>query len=564
MKFIIVQVCNELIYLTGAETKKPTGLQQSGLKSKQNVTEQVIFSEPYTYELPKELQEQAFTKVDDFASFVNDSIRSSGMEIAEIILVPDNNTIAFKEYQHAAAKQKFLDSFAVLETETVVSESVSNYSIVNYEYGVPYGQSKTANVDLNAVLFAMHLNLIKDVKEAFAKHHMRITKIIPQGAAIIHSSSYINSVNKAVCVFSIDFTAIRIIVIDNGAVIYSQIFDSPMPEIARLIAEEKNIAFTEALKLVENEGVVRALENNEYSAVTTRSIQGVLDYATGDVLRNLRMVLVSKKIDLTKVYLCDQLALMPRLVKYIRQFGFTMEIEDVGVAFTPENIPYITEKAVSLGYKSSSYFMLANVISLATVNKCNFLSGINSVKSKNSNIGKYASIGLCALAGIFMAYNGAMYGLALWQQDTDKKTLADPKYDEVKLLIQEEANLIDSIANLESDLNQLPSSTDDVSDIVWQTFEQVLNTEKGVPHGNTAQFDNEDNTISLQFSIEDFDTYVKLRDEVQENGYFDVAIAFSYTDRVAIGDEDYATVTVVLAVNQEYVNMLEQEEGGVE
>lgn len=561
MKFTILQICNEIISLTPAETIK-VKLQSdvsSGNKALfANQNTQTIFDTPHIFELPSELAELGVNGGAKLASFVSECGKLSGVNLSEIIIVPDKQILATKEYQHIQAKKKFLDGFAVQETETVIKDSTDNYSIVNFPYGTQYGKANN-KTDLTSALFAMPLTVIEGLKKDFEKHNIKVMKIVPQDAAmLLGANNIINSVNKVVALLSVDLFAIRITVVNNGEIQYSQMFESPLPEIARYVADEKQIEYKEAIHYIEENGIVDFLNDDEVLPQNLRAVQSTLDYTTGDMIRNVRMMLASKKIEINKVFLCDHFSLMPNMMKYMRQYGFLMEIEDVGVSYKPENIPIVTETAVQMGYKSSSFFMLSNIVTLANANKCDFLNGINSVKSKNSNLGKYLTIVLAIIVGLVMLGIGGLHAYGNLMYHLSEEKLIDPKYAPAKQVIADTEEYTTKIKNIKTDISSVPDIADEMSNVVEETFKQITDN---VIFVNGYEFNNINNTISLQFDVDDFETYVKLKDEVNENEYFKVVIPMTYTQ-----NEGNGTCSTVLSVNLGDEKELAEnsEEGGVQ
>lgn len=179
LKFTILQISSQYICLTPAETVKA---KYTGEKRKRSLFAQpggqTVFGPSLIFALPQELKDDPLHGGSRFAEFVLSCGRQAGFSMEDIILCPDRQNIVTKEYQHATAKEKFVHSFAVLETESVISDDVADYSIISCEYGSEHGKTTNSN-ELNAALFAMPLSLIEALKKAFEEQHMRIYRIIP-------------------------------------------------------------------------------------------------------------------------------------------------------------------------------------------------------------------------------------------------------------------------------------------------------------------------------------------------------------------------------------------------
>ena len=324
--------------------------------------------------------------------------------------------------------------------------------------------------------------------------------------------------------------------------IKSQSFDSPVGDFAQVVAKIRGIRLTDAVQAVNEEGILEIMENLQ-SPQAVRSLQTILDYATGDILRNLRMVLGSQRLELDKIYLADHFAGLPNLPKYLRELGFSMEIDSVDTSYTPENIPIITDVAVENGYRSSSYYMLSGLVALANAGQCDFFNGIHSAKRRSSNIGKYATIALGATVSAVMLAVGGLYGFSYLQQAIDYSKLSDPQYAEVREWIAKDQELSTRIANVESDKAALPQAPAAVREIVSQLYTQITDE---VFFVNSYSINNDENLITLNFYVDDFDAYVKLKAEVERNAYFTIAIPFSYTSNPEQGN---GSCTVTLSVN---------------
>lgn len=543
MKFTILQISSQYICLTPAETVKA---KYTGEKRKRSLFaqpgSQTVFGPSLIFALPQELKDDPLHDGSRFAEFVLSCGRQAGFSMEDIILCPDRQNIVTKEYQHATAKEKFVHSFAVLETESVISDDVADYSIISCEYGSEHGKTTNSN-ELNAALFAMPLSLIEALKKAFEEQHMRIYRIIPPGAAILRGARRIvNSINLVAAILSLDACDMRITVVKNGAILYSQSFDSPVGDFAQVVAKIRGIRLTDAVQAVNEEGILEIMENLQ-SPQAVRSLQTILDYATGDILRNLRMVLGSQRLELDKIYLADHFAGLPNLPKYLRELGFSMEIDSVDTSYTPENIPIITDVAVENGYRSSSYYMLSGLVALANAGQCDFFNGIHSAKRRSSNIGKYATIALGATVSAVMLAVGGLYGFSYLQQAIDYSKLSDPQYAEVREWIAKDQELSTRIANVESDKAALPQAPAAVREIVSQLYTQITDE---VFFVNSYSINNDENLITLNFYVDDFDAYVKLKAEVERNAYFTIAIPFSYTSNPEQGN---GSCTVTLSVN---------------
>ena len=188
MKFTILQISSEFIALTPAETlKNRQARAKKGLFSPP-AAPQTVFGATEVFELPKELKDNAMANCRRLAEFTKNCLDRAQIDCNEILLCPDRHSVAIKEFQHPPAKDKYLNQLTVLETESVISDEVANYSIVRYEYGMEYGKALEPASQLNASLFAMPTALINELKAAFEEFRLKIYKIIPPSAAMLRAA----------------------------------------------------------------------------------------------------------------------------------------------------------------------------------------------------------------------------------------------------------------------------------------------------------------------------------------------------------------------------------------
>lgn len=545
MKFTILQISSEFIALTPAETLKARQAKAKKSLFAQPAAPQTVFGATEVFELPRELKDGAMANCKRFAEFTKNCLDRAQIDCNEVLLCPDRQSVAIKEFQHPPAKDKYLNQLTVLETESVISDEVSNYAIVRYEYGMEYGKALEPTSQLNASLFAMPMALISELKAAFEEYRLKIYKIIPPSAAILRAAREgVNSVNRAAAILSVDYSAIRIALVKNGAPVYAQSFESPIGELAQVIAKKRKIDFEDALEALLEDGVLGLLEDED-DPQTVRAIQSILDSNSGDIMRSLRMVLLSQRLEIEKIYVCDRFTELPNFMKYLRQLGFMMEIESAASSFSQEDVPLLSEEAQRRGFRPSSYYMLSNLVALSAENKCDFLSPLNASSSRKGDIGKAATVAFGVCAGVIMLVIGSLYGYLYIQQAIDTQQLSDPKYNETKQLISQEEELTAKIDNVERDKALLPSAPRPVRDVIDQIFTQVTDNVYQVASYN---YDAAQNRISLSFYVNDFDAFVKLKTAVEINGYFDIAIPFSYTEN---GAQGRGSCTVTLSVSPE-------------
>lgn len=545
MKFTILQISSEFIALTPAETlKNRQARTKKGLFSPP-AAPQTVFGATEVFELPKELKDNAMANCRRLAEFTKNCLDRAQIDCNEILLCPDRHSVAIKEFQHPPAKDKYLNQLTVLETESVISDEVANYSIVRYEYGMEYGKALEPASQLNASLFAMPTALINELKAAFEEFRLKIYKIIPPSAAMLRAARGGREQRKpGGRAFERGLLGYPHCAGEKRRARLRPVVRFPHRGACAGRGEKRRLEFEEALESILEDGVLGLLDDED-DPQTVRIVQSILDSNSGDIMRSLRMVLLSQRLEIDKIYVCDRFSELPNFLKYLRQLGFMMELESASSAFSQEDVPLLTEEAQRRGFRPSSYFMLSNLVALSADNKCNFLTPINAPSSRKSDIGRAATIAFGVCAGVMMLVIGSLYGYLYIQQAIDTQQLNDPKYNETKQLIAQEEELTTKIDNVERDKALLPSAPRPVRDVINEIFTQVTDNVYQVA---SYHYDAAQNRISLSFYVDDFDAYVKLKTQVESSGYFDIAIPFSYTENGAQGK---GSCTVTLSVSPE-------------
>lgn len=534
MKFTIVQVGKQFICLTPAETVKPIISADNKTKSTEY---QVSFGLPFIYPIEdNNLKGHLLESPKELAELVKEAMRAMAFETKDVYLCAEGPEVMAQEYKHSPAKEKFLNNIATLEAKTIITDQIENYTIIRCEYDSAYGKlqpqgENIANADeCTASLFAMPVELIKQIKQAFEQQFLRIVKFIPPQTALIKAANTaITSFDKVVALFSMDYVSIRLVVMQNGKPLFCHSFPSPMGDIAEVVAKDKDIKFAEAMDFIRKTGFGLAEQCNFPQNET--KITELLESSASDILRNMRMVLLSSRLELDQIFLSDCIGLMPGVIKYIRQLGFTADVNLISDSFLPSsNVPFVQALADDRGYKAACFYMYTYLFNSGAAYKNNLLFGTNETKQTNNKMASYATLGLGVVAVLVMAFFGWQSIALEIQKTSDEAQLVDTKYDEAKQLIASQNDLTKKQAGIEKDKSLLPTTAVTVNEIMDNLFTQLSSK---VTKVNTYNVDHKMNTIALNFDIDSLEAYVDLKNEVENQEYFNIAKPFTAT-----GNED--------------------------
>lgn len=526
----VMQVSRSLLILTPAEYDKPEATVQISAK-KNNVPSPTVFGAPQIFELKDSLKDHPMQKADELAQFVKRCAQSIGLNLGDVfVCVEDEDNVVSTEYTHPAAKDKMLPAYARVEAEKILHGDIAQYTIIHSEYGYQFGKAKKAE-DLQAALFAMSSKTIADIKIEFEKEGIHVVKIIPPITALIHAGKeQMNSATKTVALISLDFVATRLVILHNGAPIFQQSFSSVMEDIAEMLSLEFGISPLGAIDMIRENGLGVCDRCNDPN--TRKQTMGMLDNAAGEILRTLRMVISTQKIDIDQIVICDALSKLSNLSNYCRSIGLTAPIENVSSIYTTgAKLPLATEVAVDKGYNSSCYVTLNAILSM-DVGDGNFLGGESGLASlqKTSTIGGKITAGIAIAAGVWMVAIGASWIFLNIRQQNDKNALNDPIFTETKQLLKDQEDYTKKLNNLESDKALLPRTIVHVEDVTKELFDLPNNNACAI---QSIKIDNSDSTIKAEVLTSDFPKFVDLRSFIEEKKYFTVSadMTSTYDDR---------------------------------
>ncbi len=522
MKYVIVQVSKYYVSITPAESGKPFVSSGSDRNAKKPDNE-VTFKEPLVVFLPENLKGQAWNFPRDFANVVKMAMRNAKIDIKDVILCAEGDQVISQEYQHTPAKDKFLKIFAQNEAKALINDDISNYSLINCEYGSGY-QKAEETAQLSANVYIMPKAYVEELKSAFREQSLNLWKLIPPTVSMIKmAQTGIYSHDTSVALISLDYCTARLLVMQNGTPVYVHSFDLPLGDIVNTFANDQNCSLEEAFEVIRKYGVGISEKCNSTQA--GREMRQMFDNISNEIIRNLRMVLLSCRIELDRIYVSDFAAYIPGVLKHVRTINIAAdEINLISDSFTSlTNVPLITKEADEAGYKTACFYTYSYLVNSGPQSENNLaiITGGQKVDlgSVNTGLINMVAVGIVVVAIGLMAF----VGLKSWSLDVraqnDKDKLASDRYVHIKELLKEQEDLQYNIDHVEEDRKALPSPNAYVCDTMTQVYEQL--TEK-VEFVSRYTVDSDKNQIKTDFKVESLEFYVDLQDEIRENGFFDI------------------------------------------
>ena len=532
----VMQVTRSLLILTPAEYDKPEG----GLAGKRKGGAMPTnFSVPQIFELNESLKDHPFEKSEELAAFVKRCAESVQMDLGDIFLcIEDEDILITKEYKHhVESKPKMLLTYARVEAEAVLHSDVEKYTILNFEYGQQYGKANKTE-DVSASLFAMNTGMLTDIRANFSAAGLRIVKVTPPIAGLLYTSKAdLNSATRAIAVISMDFAATRLVVLHNGAPVFQQSFSSVLEDIAEMLMLEFGISKLGAIDLIRQEGL--GICNKCNSATTRKQTMSMLENAASEILRNLRMVISTMRLDIDQIVLCDALAKLPNITAFCRQIGLTAPMEKVTNLFSAQSQPpTVTQAAQQRGFEAVSFITLNGLLTMP-IPEANLLQGETNIlsamaKDSSNKVGNIVAGAVGFLAAVWMIAMVGWWAALEIQKNNDENTLKDERYKYAQDLIDREKKYTELTQNLATNLEQLPKTEEKMSvimdHVMKEYVEKTISTssigvtkslesatdEKGKPIEKTAV------RIELDSSVKNYDSFVSLKDKIEDAGFFGV------------------------------------------
>ena len=523
----VMQITRSLLILTPAEYDKADG----GFSSKSRKPGSQMptnFNVPQIFELNDSLKDHPYEKTEELAAFVKRCASSVSMELGDLfVCIEDEDVLITKEYKHPPAKDKLLPTFARVEAENVLHTEVQKYTILNFEYGQQYGKASKSE-DVSASLFAMNTGMLTDLRANFEKEGLHIVKVAPPIAGMLYTSKVdLNSATRAIALISMDFAATRLVVLHNGAPVFQQAFSSVLEDIAELFSLEFGISKMGAIELIRQEGLGACNKCN--SAQTRKQTMTMLENAAGEILRNLRMVISTLRLDIDQIVLCDALCKLPNIAQYCRTVGLTAPMENVTNLFTGATVPPVASQAAAeKGYDTTSFITFNGLLSMP-VSEANLLLGeTNAVvalaAAKGTKLGKTITAGITVAALLWMVGVGGWWLALEMQKKNDTDQLNSSTFTNIKKLIQDEKDYTTRLDNLDEDAETLPHTTVKAADIVKHFYTEVLNAAEDYQDAN---LEIENNELSANIDVKDYNSFVTLKNDIDGGKYFNVIDQYS-------------------------------------
>lgn len=505
------------------------------------VGRQNLYGAPVAFELPESLRGagKAVTQPHSLAVFTATCMRGADFEGSPLIICLDSTAAVVKEYRHLPAKPADLRRFAALQAETVLKDTPDHYYIATREYN----HTELSSGRLKAVLFAVPKELIASLAREFRLTGLKVLRICPMLSGMMSSCRSLLGVspknadfqNKTVAVIDAGYENLRVILFANGEPIFMKEFDSVWPDILEMLHRDGGCSYEEALREMKRPGFLLSAGNASFGESVTSLVSTLLETASAEAVRNLRVVLSAERLEPAQVIFCGALASHPDFDRYFE--SLSLEIPYVNAEEASQTFQSLMDteaQAAAQGSRGRDFFTLNGMLEPHGV--------IDFLEQEKGRIGgRRINIAvltlLCVAAISVMSIEPILYYRAWAQVNADNIALALPQITEVKGLASKKFQLENQYRAIESDEKLLPAQKSKLEEAVSNLQKQLAPQVKSLAN---VQVDGSTGTVTVTFTAADMGQFNSARDSVSGDGYFEVQVPFNIT-RTTSGDYQCST-----------------------
>lgn len=527
MKTVIVQVAKDYLCLTCCEPI----LQEKDQKKEATADLSYRFTSPYVKTLDREYMEGKSTVWEipkAFATMVHDGLREMKRpEVKEVILLVDEFDLVSAEFQHVRCKKKMLDNIAIENLKEVLQDDVKQFSVITTTYGTPAKEIP----ELTSKTFGIPRDLSTELSKRFSEMGLTLVKITPSDIPLLKvAREVVYSFNKTVCYLSIDYTALRVVLVRDTLPLYCHTFRSPIEEAIDIIAQDRQLTIPQALDYIRQNGLMAA----DYEANTpdaARRLQTLREDLISDVVHNINLVAMSLNLTIDQTVLSDYVGFFPRVTNIIKMMGLSSDVDPITDQFNNKMaLPELDIDARDNAFKTGSFILYNNLMNSGDKYKNNLMVGLQPLKEKSINIGKQATYAFAIIIGVAIVATSGYYAFLHIQKSMDESKLKEEQYVHAADLLARQEEIKQKLKDQVNDAGKLPECPLYMSDSLEQAKKQVTDKVVSVNGYSLNYSDSEGSPIinaPMSGEIKDFNGLIELRDDINENGFFHVSNAFT-------------------------------------
>lgn len=528
MKTVIVQVAKDYLCLTCCEPI----LQEKDQKKEATADLSYRFTSPYVKPLDREYMEGKGTVWETpkaFATMVLDGLREMKRpEVKEVILLVDEFDLVSAEFQHVRCKKKMLDNIAIENLKEVLQDDVKQFSVITTTYGTPAKEIP----ELTSKTFGIPRELSTELAKRFTEMGLTLVKITPSDIPLLKvAREVVYSFNKTVCYISIDYTALRVVLVRDTLPLYCHTFHSPITEAIDIIAQDRQLTIPQALDYIRQNGLMAA----DYQANTpdaTRRLNALREDIMADIVHNINLVAMSLNLTIDQTVLSDYVGFFPRVTNTVKMMGLSTDVDLITDQFNNKMaLPELDIDARDNAFKTGSFILFNNLMNSGDKYKNNLMVGLQPLKEKSINIGKQATYAFAIIVGVAIVASSGYYAFLHIQKSMDESKLQEEQYVRAADLLSRQEEIKQKLKDQVNDASKLPNCplymSDSLEQAKLQVNDNVISTNGYSLTYDDAATDMPSIKIPMSGNVKDFNSLIALMDDVDENGFFKVSNSFT-------------------------------------
>lgn len=528
MKTVIVQVAKDYLCLTCCEPI----LQEKDQKKEATADLSYRFTSPYVKPLDREYMEGKGTVWETpkaFATMVLDGLREMKRpEVKEVILLVDEFDLVSAEFQHVRCKKKMLDNIAIENLKEVLQDDVKQFSVITTTYGTPAKEIP----ELTSKTFGIPRELSTELAKRFTEMGLTLVKITPSDIPLLKvAREVVYSFNKTVCYISIDYTALRVVLVRDTLPLYCHTFHSPITEAIDIIAQDRQLTIPQALDYIRQNGLMAA----DYQANTpdaTRRLNALREDIMADIVHNINLVAMSLSLTIDQTVLSDYVGFFPRVTNTVKMMGLSTDVDLITDQFNNKMaLPELDIDARDNAFKTGSFILFNNLMNSGDKYKNNLMVGLQPLKEKSINIGKQATYAFAIIVGVAIVASSGYYAFLHIQKSMDESKLQEEQYVRAADLLSRQEEIKQKLKDQVNDASKLPNCplymSDSLEQAKLQVNDNVISTNGYSLTYDDAATDMPSIKIPMSGNVKDFNSLIALMDDVDENGFFKVSNSFT-------------------------------------
>lgn len=490
---------------------------------------QNIFGAPFIFELPENLTGgKAFTNIHGLSVFTANCIRGSELEKRPFIFCLDNDFVVTKEYRHLPAREADLKKLAKLEAETVLQNGADDYVIATQEYH----HTDTASHQLKSILFAVPNSLVVHIKQEFRQAGMKVVRIMPAIGGLMSSCKNVLGLvpksqtyhDKTIAVIDAGYENLRVILFSGGEPIFQKNFNAVWDDIWEALHREGSMSYEEAQREMLRSGFLLTGGSASFDSSVTATVNTLLETAAAELIRNVRVVLSSERLEPDKIIFCGAVASHPDFSQFIENLSLEIPFENVETACASfQGMVGLESQASVSGCHLGDFFSLNGLLAKQDADTIDFMAEENE-KRGNLRLSIAIMAVLTLLSAGIMAIEPVANQMAVNQQKIDQTFLSLPQVTEIKKMQVQQTGLQSEINALENEKDMLPWQKSRMEEIVSKLETQLV---PQVDRITSCQINGTTGVVTLNFTTTTFDKFNKARKSVTDAGYFTVLIPFA-------------------------------------